>query len=184
MNIFYLHKDPQICAEQHLDKHCSKMLVEYAQLMSTAHRIIDGTEYEGKTKTNRRIKRWKHPTKHNILYIACHVNHPSAVWCRDNAYNYNWLYRMWSHLHDQFQLRYGKKHLSYTLLHEALRNPPKNIPLNKPFTQPTQAMPDDVKHEDSITAYRNYYIHYKHSFAKWKNGMIPEWFSKGVANAN
>ena len=75
MNIFYLHKDPQICAEQHLDKHCSKMLVEYAQLMSTAHRIIDGTEYEGKTKTNRRIKRWKHPTKDNILYIACHLTY-------------------------------------------------------------------------------------------------------------
>jgi len=27
MNIFYLHHDPKICAEMHLDKHCTKMLV-------------------------------------------------------------------------------------------------------------------------------------------------------------
>ena len=25
----------------HLDKHCTKMLVEYAQIMSTAHRELD-----------------------------------------------------------------------------------------------------------------------------------------------
>jgi len=37
MNIFYLHNDPKTCAEQHLDKHVVKMLIEYAQLMSTAH---------------------------------------------------------------------------------------------------------------------------------------------------
>ena len=45
MNIFYLHKDPKTCAEMHLDKHCVKMLIEYAQLMSTAHRVIDGIQY-------------------------------------------------------------------------------------------------------------------------------------------
>ena len=41
MNIFYLHESPKICAEMHLDKHCVKMLVEYAQIMSTAHRELD-----------------------------------------------------------------------------------------------------------------------------------------------
>ena len=44
MNIFYLHENPKICAEMHLDKHSSKMLVEYAQLLSTAHRVLDGKE--------------------------------------------------------------------------------------------------------------------------------------------
>jgi len=46
MNIFYLNKDPKVCAEQHCDKHVVKMIVEYAQLLSTAHRVIDGEEYE------------------------------------------------------------------------------------------------------------------------------------------
>ena len=54
MNIFYLHENPKICAEMHLDKHASKMCIEYAQLLSTAHRVLDGTEYYGKTKTGRK----------------------------------------------------------------------------------------------------------------------------------
>ena len=58
MNIFYLHKDPKTCAEMHIDKHCVKMIIEYAQLMSTAHRMLDGLEYEGRTKTGRRVKRY------------------------------------------------------------------------------------------------------------------------------
>jgi hypothetical protein len=43
-------------------------------------------------------------------------------------------------------------------------------------------MPDDVKNKDSITAYRDYYIKYKHSFATWKTN-IPKWYSEGI-NAN
>ena len=50
MNIFYLHKDPEISAKMHCDKHVVKMIIEYAQLMSTAHRILDGDEYEGKPR--------------------------------------------------------------------------------------------------------------------------------------
>ena len=33
----------------HLDKHVVKMIIEYAQLMST-HRVLDGEEYYDKTK--------------------------------------------------------------------------------------------------------------------------------------
>ena len=42
MNIFYLHENPEICAEYHCDKHVVKMILETAQMLSTAHRIIDG----------------------------------------------------------------------------------------------------------------------------------------------
>ena len=185
MNIFYLHKDPKICAEQHLDKHVVKMLIEYAQLMSTAHRMLDGVMYQGKTKAGRNIKRYRmnNANEENTIYKACHYNHPSAIWVRNNIYNYNWLYQMWSHLHDEFKLRYNKDHKSYTLLKDLLKNPPKNIPLNIPFNQPTQAMPDDVKNEDSIIAYRDYYVKYKKDFATWKTS-IPEWYSEGINNAN
>ena len=41
MNIFYLHEDPSICAKYHNDSHCVKMILEYAQLMCTAHRELD-----------------------------------------------------------------------------------------------------------------------------------------------
>ena len=59
MNIFYLSKNWKRAAGMHCDKHCVKMLVEYAQLLSTAHRVVDGTEYYGETKNGRKIKRNK-----------------------------------------------------------------------------------------------------------------------------
>lgn len=42
MNVFFLDRNPRVAAEYHLDKHVVKMIQEYAQLLSTAHRILDG----------------------------------------------------------------------------------------------------------------------------------------------
>ena len=44
MNIFYLDKNPKVAAEMHCNKHVIKMVLEYAQILSTAHRVIDGDE--------------------------------------------------------------------------------------------------------------------------------------------
>ena len=44
MNIFYLHPDPVVCAAHHCDKHVVKMILETAQLLSTAHRVLDGDD--------------------------------------------------------------------------------------------------------------------------------------------
>jgi hypothetical protein len=44
MNIFYLNKDLKIAAMEHKDKHCVKMILEYTQMLSTAHRELDGDE--------------------------------------------------------------------------------------------------------------------------------------------
>jgi hypothetical protein len=59
VNIFYLDPDPKICAEMHVSKHVVKMIIEYAQLMSTAHRVLDGTQYTDMTANGRRIQRWR-----------------------------------------------------------------------------------------------------------------------------
>ena len=56
MNIFALDTDPVIAAQSHCDKHVVKMIIEYAQLMSTAHRVLDGALYQDKTANNRSIK--------------------------------------------------------------------------------------------------------------------------------
>ena len=118
MNIFYLDRDPKQCAEWHIDKHVSKMLIEYAQLMSTAHRVLDGEQYTDLSKTGRKVKRWKlsNPNADNTIYLACHVNHPSAIWVRQSISHYNWLYNLWQELHEDFKFRYGHSHSSFTLL--------------------------------------------------------------------
>ena len=58
MNIFYLDHDVNKCAEMHNDKHVVKMILEYAQLLSTAHRVCDGTILDTFSKTGRRKKVW------------------------------------------------------------------------------------------------------------------------------
>ena len=59
MNIFELDENPLVCASMHCDKHVVKMPIEYAQLLSTAHRVLDGEEYIGETKTGRKAKRYR-----------------------------------------------------------------------------------------------------------------------------
>jgi len=44
VNIFYLDEDPRQCAEWMVDSHVVKMILETAQLLSTAHRLLDGEE--------------------------------------------------------------------------------------------------------------------------------------------
>ena len=183
MNIFYLHEDPIQNAKWHIDKHIVKMPIEYAQLMSTAHRILDGTMYWGKTKNNRKIKRWYlHDERQDVLYKASHVNHPSAVWVRESITNYFQMYKLYMATLAEFTNRYGKIHgASKPSL--MLMRPPKNIP-PKVGTEMPQAMPEYCKVKGNpIQAYRNYYINEKKRFATWKNKEIPQWFKMTSAQS-
>jgi len=185
MNVFYLSSLPRECAEMHCDKHVVKMIIEYAQLMSTAHRVLDGEIYIDKTANGRNIKRWKHPNSNmeNTLYKASHINHPSAIWTRENRRHYDWLYAMWIFLGEEYTHRYGKEHATITKLNKVLMSLPQNIPYGK-FKQPPQAMPDDCKHASSIIAYRTYYTLYKQSFAKWTNRKMPTFFLNHLRREN
>ena len=177
MNIFHLDNDPKIAAQMMCDKHVVKMIVEYAQLMSTAHRVLDGEEYYDKTKNGRKIKRWKlkGAAEEKLLYKASHVNHPSNIWVRKSNDNYRWLYKHFIALGDEYKHRYGREHASITKLKDALYFHPDNIE-DKGLTPLAQAMPDEYKDDDPIVAYRNYVIHEKH-YAQWnKNREQPTWW--------
>ena len=178
MNIFYLDKHYRTCAEQHVDKHVVKMIVEYAQLLSTAHRVLDGEEYEGRTANNRRIRRFKMANSNieNTLYKASHINHPSAIWVRESSQHYWWLYLLFRELCMEYTHRYGKIHSTESKLGEILQIKPKNIKDNG-VVEPPQAMPDYCKVPgDSIKAYQKYYVEEKIGFAKWTKRDIPNWF--------
>ena len=157
MNIFYLDKDINKSAQYHNDKHCVKMILEYAQLLCTAHRILDG------------------PNVYEHLYKSTHKNHPSAKWVRESKANYEYLYKLFNALCNEYTYRYGKTHLTYKKLHNVLATPPQNIP-DKEFTEPTPAMPDDVKNVDSLIAYRDYYKKYKTHLATWTKRETPSWY--------
>ncbi len=185
MNIFYLHPDTKECAKQHLDKHVVKMILEYAQLLSTAHRLLDGTEYEGRTvKGTRKATRWLLPDERETnLYMASHMKHPSGIWCRQSQDNYWWLYNLWRDLMREYTFRYGKHHVAEKLI-PFLSFAPSNIPVAIADPMP-QCMPDQYKVPgDSIQAYHNYYIGDKQRFAVWTNRAIPEWYVNAYTKQN
>jgi hypothetical protein len=157
VNIFYLDRDPKKCAEMHCDKHVVKMILEYAQLLSTAHHEIDGDPSID-------------------CYKATHKNHPSAVWARENRSNYQWLWQLLDNLLQEYTLRYGKS----SGIFENLRQLPYELRGGK-FTDPPQCMPDYCKADDAVIAYRNYYIREKSYMARWKNTDSPLWYKIGMA---
>jgi hypothetical protein len=183
MNIFYLHEETKECAKQHLDKHVVKMILEYAQLLSTAHRLLDGYEYEGKSISGRKAMRWKlDDAREDNLYMASHMKHPSGMWCRETSRNYMWLYNLWRDLMKEYTFRYGKHHVAERLI-PFLDNLPKNIKFGE-LTPMPQCMPEQYKVSDSIQAYKNYYIGDKQRFAVWTNRPIPEWYVKAYREQN
>jgi len=164
MNIFYLNKDPKIAAIEHNDKHCVKMILEYAQMLSTAHRELDGDEIADELS----------------MYKRAHLNHPSTVWTRSNKPHYQWLYDLFVALAEEYTHRYSKTHSTDAKLREVLQSPPNNIPDNKVFTQPPQCMPDQYQCEDSIIAYQKFYIGEKAHFSEWKKREVPVWFISNI----
>ncbi len=176
MNIFKLSECPIDSAEMMVDRHVVKMIIETAQLLSTAHRILDGTVYLDKTSNGRSIKRWLLPdSREGVLYKASHVNHPSNIWARKTNNNYNWLYSHFVALCNEYTFRYNKTHATDEKLSKVLRRLPDNIEVGY-FTPLPQAMPDQYKRENVVEAYRAYYIGEKNGFAKWTKRQAPFWW--------
>ena len=191
MNIFYLDPDPKICAEYHCDKHVVKMIIEYAQLLSTAHRVLDGVPQRLRRETTgRQYTSYSLPdNRDDMLYRATHINHPSAIWVRQNQQNYQWLYSLFVELCTEYTYRYGKIHACEKLL-DALRSTPTNIPIGD-FFAPTPAMPNEVKvvsnnplpgrKYDVLKSYHNYYNVAKRGFATWQGKVgsrpTPAWYT-------
>lgn len=185
MNIFYLHNDPEMCAQMHNDKHVVKMILEYAQLLSTAHRFLDGTISVGRSKSGRKKTSYViNDDRDNFLYAATHINHPSAKWVRHSVANYSWLFAMWSELLKEYTYRYGKHHSAERLIPYLVTHP-RNISNEEKYSAPWRAMPDEYKYARSvenytIESYRAYYLGEKVKMSRWTNRAMPQWFADGI----
>jgi len=176
MNIFFISNNPQQAAEWMVDKHVVKMILESAQLLSTAHRFLDGEEIEGKSASGRKARRWVlNDARENVLYAATHINHPSAIWCRQSVENYTWLVDHFFALMNEYTFRYGKQHACFGELSYMLQSPPENLE-NWDWTTPPSAMDEKyIISDDPIINYRNYYKLGKANMHSWKNRQPPEW---------
>jgi hypothetical protein len=150
LNIFVLDEKPNKAAEYQCDKHVVKMVLESAQLMSTAVNLTGGTGG----------------------YKPTHKNHPCSIWARQSKGNFQWLKQHALSLCEEYTKRYNKTHKSQAVI-ESLSD--ETIPDGKqtPFVL---AMPEQYRSEDPVESYRNYYQHEKASIAKWSHSEQPSWF--------
>ena len=103
MNIFVVSPDTMECAKALDDLRLNKMIIETAQLLSTAMRV------QGYTGSD--------------IYKSTHVNHPCAVWARESNENYKWLLLYMSDLVEEKQNRTGKLHKSYHIFNALCAGP-------------------------------------------------------------
>lgn len=147
MNIFHTNTDPYRCADEHCNVHQVKMILEYAQLLSTAHHVTgSGTD---------------------AMYKATHVNHPSAVWARESTYNYAWLLKCWGRLLDNFKSRSGKHHAASRMVMDLAEVP--DLPATG-LTDIHLAMPDHHRQSDPCLAYQSYL---NEKFQEWIDRPRP-----------
>ena len=154
MNIFVLDLDPKSAAIQQLDKHVVKMPLESAQMLCSAL-IAHGID--------------------DTPYRKAHPNHPCTLWAAKTRTNFDWLVKHGISLSEEYTSRYGKRHKSQDVI-EWCAQLAATVPTG-PLTPFAQAMPDQYRDDNPVTAYRQYYLGEKSGIASWKQNK-PQWFDK------
>lgn len=160
-NVFVLSKDAKECAQFHCDAHVRKMVIEYAQLMSEAHFILDEVGHEQDAR----------------FCKPFNPNHPRSKWVRESRKNYEWLYKLWVELNWEYVSRFGKENAIYRRCVDVLISPPESLEDNG-FTRPALAMPDHIKMTSVIDSYRYYYVSEKDRLLKYTNASEPKWIAE------
>lgn len=149
MNIFVIEHTPQASARSMCNKHVPKMIVESAQLLCTAL-LLRGSS--------------------SVPYKPTHSKHPCTVWSAESQHNLQWLMQHALALCSEYTVRYGRIHKTQSIIESLIDRVTGDHTLHTPFAQ---AMPDEWKHADAVTAYRCYYIASKCTFAKWAPRAVP-----------
>lgn len=157
MNIFYLDHDPAEAARLHCDKHVGKMLVESAQMLSTALRL----------------------SGFDIGYKAAYANHPMTVWVRSGAENYRWALALADGLATEFAHRFGRTHKTAAVLDDLRHGADWRARLGDGLSTPLPlCMPEPYKVAgDPVASYRNFYRGEKARFARYTNRPVPDFMA-------
>jgi len=174
MNIFILDECPVISAQSLCDLHVNKMLIESTQLLCI---YLNKKGYTTPYKSNH------------------HVNHPCVLWLEDFLFtdHLKWLQNHAYALANEYKYRTGKNHkcsfvlikISSSIFDVIQKNiHVKCMQTKELFPRPKfiQVMPDEYKLENTIEAYRNYYISKQYTMKrpmKWTKRKLPVWFKFG-----
>lgn len=161
MNIFIYDLSKSKNVKMYPDKHVSKMLVEYAQLLCSAF-YFETPQFS--------LDDYTPP------YKLTHKNHPCAIWVRESLENWLFLYDLALELHKEYQYRYGKDKIHKSA--EVIAMLPVPDLYRRGLTKFPQAMPDKYKNKDVVKAYQDYFNNEKQHLAKWTGREVPVWYSK------
>lgn len=143
MNIFATYKSPIDSAKVLDDKRVIKMVLESAQMLSTAMHVLGVP---------------------GAPYRKTHENHPCAVWCRQNQCNYLWLLDHFLALCSEYSRRYHRVHKCQQY-YEVFAKAGYYVPDGSPTPFPNCTKFKDI--EDVHKAYRAALVD------KWKNDKRP-----------
>lgn len=159
MNIFFLHECPERSAQDLCDKHVVKMVLETAQMCSTALRRNGMTPLDSTYKT-------------------AFKNHPMTLWVGECRENFMWALDHGIAIGKEYTRRYGRDHASTQVLRDIKDAYFRNSDYNKlkwRITTPPQCMPDEFKCDNYVDAYRAYYRTEKAAFLDYTNREQPDW---------
>jgi len=172
MNIFFLSKKVSRCARWHCDKHVVKMILETAQLLYTAHWVLEEGEPDFSSAPCRMGGEVGYKPIRN-------VRHPSALWVRESLRHYMWLADLGVALCAEYRHRFGKEkeHRCEEHIFWLWAHPPAAL-ADHGWRQPPQAMPDIWRRHDSVAAYRAYYLGGKAHILTYSGRAVPHWIHK------
>jgi hypothetical protein len=174
MNLFATDHDPKLAAQNLDDRRVVKLILESAQMLSTAVRLE--TDYADVYAPD-------------LIYKVAHANHPCTLWVRASEDNFRWTLDHMTALNDIYHAAYGRNHASMALvpafndvlLLEILL-PGSISPFAKVVRQPTFGI-DCTEIPHPVDAYRHY-LKEKWSgelqrgyMPRFKNRHVPIWLN-------
>lgn len=163
MNIFILDKDPVIAAQYHCDAHLHKMVLEAAQMLSTAAH--------------------KHfPRLKGHIYAPAYEKHPCTLWVSASFSNMDWLCSLATSLNQIREIGGSNRHASMDVIDAIWQNCPE-YPLDPP-TEFAEAMYLHIKCRTELSTVEKYQLYYRKKNEQWiketgkgmtwKNRKVPE----------
>lgn len=165
MNIFATSICPTTSAKNLDDKRLIKMVLESAQLLSTAVFLNSNIIY-------------------NDIYKPTHLKHPCTIWASLNRNNWDWLFLHFQSLCQEYTFRFNKKHKTENLL-STLVQYDQYLIKNKQITPFPNCTKSKILQVDFTTiinphdAYQQYLVvKWTHDQPKprWTNTTPPSWF--------
>ncbi len=171
MNIFVLDTNPAIAASMHCDQHLHKMILETAQMLSTAAHVRKFSEILP------------------YLYVPAYQKHPCTIWAGESNHNMAWLISLAKAL-DSIRLDTGSQDTHSSM--EVINIIDEYISHHFSFAAPHHvthfvfAGPPTISIRPSLTIPQKYQLYYRRKYAEWldngrrmsyKNRSVPEFMA-------